>query len=413
MAFSGIAQAGAFQIWEQNGAGTGDYHAGGAAIANDASTIFYNPAGLMRLKKNQVVLSAVAIPTYMKFHGTVSTYLAGNQTSTSTGSANGGGFTLGENVVPSFYIALPINSKWAIGFGQTVPFGLATNYARNSVAANFSTSTVVKVLDFTPVIAYQLTHKMSLGFGLDFEHMDATFDNFVSSTISDDHNSGSAWGTGWHAGFLYQASKNTRVGLTYHSQVRFHLKGKSAYYTNGVETAANYNLKANATLPNYTVLSVFHQFNKRWAGLASLTYIQWNVFRKLTLQNLALLNGGDSTLQQHFTNTFNLALGAHYTINKKWMLKAGVGFDQSPVHGVYRNLRLPDQDHYALAFGVHFQPLKDLGLDLGYAHIFISKAKLNNNTKLGTIAGLPDTVVTTGHTDSYANIIGAQLTWTA
>jgi long-chain fatty acid transport protein len=37
--------AGGFQLWEQDGASIGNYHAGRAASAEDASTAYYNPAG--------------------------------------------------------------------------------------------------------------------------------------------------------------------------------------------------------------------------------------------------------------------------------------------------------------------------------------------------------------------------------
>ena len=46
--FSGAAGASGFQLLEQ-GSGLGNAYAGSAAKANDASTIFWNPAGMTRL----------------------------------------------------------------------------------------------------------------------------------------------------------------------------------------------------------------------------------------------------------------------------------------------------------------------------------------------------------------------------
>src|SRR3990167_11188999 len=88
--------AGAFQLWEENGAGTGDYHAGGAAEANDASAVFYNPAGLTRLQHQQIVASGVAIPTYLRFSGTVNDGIT-----PLTGNTNGGGYTWATHFAPS------------------------------------------------------------------------------------------------------------------------------------------------------------------------------------------------------------------------------------------------------------------------------------------------------------------------
>ncbi|MBW8077720.1 MAG: transporter, partial [Gallionella sp.] len=50
LAISGSAVASGFALVEQNASGLGNAFAGGAAIAEDASTVFFNPAGMSRLK---------------------------------------------------------------------------------------------------------------------------------------------------------------------------------------------------------------------------------------------------------------------------------------------------------------------------------------------------------------------------
>lgn len=47
--FSGTALAAGFQLQNQNAAGTSVAYAGAAAVAEDASTIFFNPAGMTYL----------------------------------------------------------------------------------------------------------------------------------------------------------------------------------------------------------------------------------------------------------------------------------------------------------------------------------------------------------------------------
>src|SRR3990167_6386814 len=69
--YSSLASASAFQLWEQDAASIGNYHAGYAAAAEDASTAFYNPAGLTRFKEQQLVVSADNIFTSFKYRGTV------------------------------------------------------------------------------------------------------------------------------------------------------------------------------------------------------------------------------------------------------------------------------------------------------------------------------------------------------
>ena len=60
-AASSTALAGGFQLMEQSASGIGNAYAGSAAVADDAGTIFYNPAGMTRLKAREVSLGVAAI----------------------------------------------------------------------------------------------------------------------------------------------------------------------------------------------------------------------------------------------------------------------------------------------------------------------------------------------------------------
>src|SRR3990167_5212620 len=66
-----FALASAFQLFEQDAASIGNAHAGYAAEAADASTAFYNPAGITRFKNQQVVIAGAAVMPSFKFNGNI------------------------------------------------------------------------------------------------------------------------------------------------------------------------------------------------------------------------------------------------------------------------------------------------------------------------------------------------------
>jgi long-chain fatty acid transport protein len=70
---SGTACASGFALIEQSGSGLGNAYAGGAASAEDASTIFYNPAGMSRLSGKQITVAGSMIKPSAKFSDTGST----------------------------------------------------------------------------------------------------------------------------------------------------------------------------------------------------------------------------------------------------------------------------------------------------------------------------------------------------
>src|SRR3990167_3445138 len=72
------AYASAFQIYEQDAAQIGDYHAGAAVNSdNSASATFYNPAALSILKDNQVTTGITFVDTDVSYSGNVQVNLFG------------------------------------------------------------------------------------------------------------------------------------------------------------------------------------------------------------------------------------------------------------------------------------------------------------------------------------------------
>src|SRR2546422_552040 len=109
-------QAGAvgFALEHQSVSNLGYAFAGGAASAEDASTIFFNPAGMTRLPGRQVVLGLNAIygSAHFSNQGTMSP--AGPAFPITGGD---GGNPVGLNWVPNLYYATDIARDLKAGIG--------------------------------------------------------------------------------------------------------------------------------------------------------------------------------------------------------------------------------------------------------------------------------------------------------
>jgi long-chain fatty acid transport protein len=134
--FSGDSMASGFALAEQSVSGLGNAFAGGSAAAEDASTVFNNPAGMTRIKGKQAVaglhlvipkaeftdkgspaVSSVAVP------GSPSVPNFGNILAGGNGGDAGGAFP-----VPNLYYVETFDIGWSFGLGINVPFGLFTEY---------------------------------------------------------------------------------------------------------------------------------------------------------------------------------------------------------------------------------------------------------------------------------------------
>src|SRR6187549_571338 len=116
--FASSAFAGGLGIGTQSGSGTGNAFAGGAAVAEDASTVWYNPAGMTALPgtTNFAISTQILKPSF-KFQNTGSTLPPG------TGEGGDGG---DWTYIPQGFVTHKLSDKWSIGAALNTPFGLKT-----------------------------------------------------------------------------------------------------------------------------------------------------------------------------------------------------------------------------------------------------------------------------------------------
>lgn len=442
MGLTGTAAASGFQLFEQNAVNMGDFGAGGAAIAEDASTAYYNPAGLIRIPDQQLVASGDVVLSGLKFNGTSTwSQMVPPQFSrffpSYTETANG--VQGGRNVfIPAFHYAAPMSDRLVIAISAASPFGLATDYSQTSALRYAATESELKVIDLSPSFGFAVTKCFSVGAGFDADRMDVTLNSVGGIPIAGSapttfdtlsKNSDSAWGYGWHAGALYQFSPATRIGLAYRSRVFFDLDdGRSRFIgplageaISGqpvASTLISNDLSSRVTLPPTTTLSAYHDINCHWAVDGTVNYTQWDIYNNnLVLENvqavaLALPSMAitptliNPVIPQNFHNTWRFALGGIYTPVQCFSLRAGVGYDQTPTNNTDRDIRLPDGNRFAVALGAHYQIIKPIGIDVGWTHFFTQKVNVNYTVVTGGQA-----VTVNGNFHNRADVLGAQLTW--
>lgn len=134
LGFSIDARAVGFALEHQSVSNLGYAFAGGAASAEDASTIYWNPAGMTRLPSRQGVLGLNAIYGSARFtdQGTIS---PAGPASPITGGE--GGNPVGLNWVPNLYYTTDLAQDLKAGLGINSPFGLDTKYPARQIVEYF------------------------------------------------------------------------------------------------------------------------------------------------------------------------------------------------------------------------------------------------------------------------------------
>src|SRR6266581_1581336 len=171
---AGHALGSAFALQEQNASGLGHAYAGGAAAAEDVSTIFYNPAGLVRLQTAQVVLAANLICPSAKFHD------SGSQPAMFQPLGGNGGDAGSCAAVPNLYVGVPFTDKWSFGLGINVPFGLQTEYDSDWLGRFQAIKSKLETVNINPVISWEPTKNLTVGGGVSWQRLKAELTNKVN-----------------------------------------------------------------------------------------------------------------------------------------------------------------------------------------------------------------------------------------
>ncbi len=437
---AGTVHAAGFQLNETSASGLGTAFAGGAAEAADAGTLWSNVAGMTRIGESQVSGTLHLITPSLKFRN------VGSLAASGQGLGGSGGDAGGMVPVPNAYFAKPLDNGLSLGLGVTAPWGLVTEYDDGWVGRFHAIKSSIETININPGLAWKASDRVSVGLGLNAQHIKAEFTNQVNyagallnaavlngvvpgsaqfnalaTAASGLESSASVKGSdtayGWNAGLMFEVDDRTRIGVGYRSNIKYRVSG-TARFANpavsaplaalaaGVNAAALYDTRitSDVEIPAVLNLSYFTRLNERWDLMADAQWTQWS-----TVKNLTFVRADGSVLQntpENFKNTWKLAIGANYRYNPQWTLRGGIAFDKSPVQRAFLTPRLPDGDRTWLTVGARYTANPRLTVDFGAAYIFVKKTDIDDNAGSTAANGLIN-----GYYDSRTVILSAQLNY--
>ena len=425
------SMASGFALIEQSASQMGNAFAGGSAFANDASTIFFNPAGMTRLQ-TQVVAGVHLVKPSARFDGNA-TDPAGSPV-----SGGNGGDAGGNGVVPNLYFSTPLGDGLFAGIGINVPFGLSTEYNDGWKGRYQAIESELMTVNINPSLAYRVNKQFSVGVGVSLQYID------VKLTQSLDQGSlcaptqarlqalgvpgadparcaglvpqgsdgfakteGDNWAGGYNLGILYEPTRSTRVGLSYRSKVKQQLTGRGRFRGILDEFSdfgifVRTDISADLDLPQSASLSAYHDVSSRWSVMADATWTRWNNFDELRIEYDSFQP--DTVIDQNWEDVWRYSLGVDFRYNSAWTFRVGTAYDESPIKDrEHRTARIPGEDRIWASAGIGYQVTPTIGIDVGYSHLFIDDPKINSGT--------PTTGNITGEYDADVNIVSAQLVW--
>ena len=435
-----LSQASGFALIEMNARGQGNAYAGAAAYTPDASTVYFNPAGMMMLEDDQIGGALHLIMPNASFTNDGSTAADDVGGGKLRGHDDDGG---ADAFVPNFYWVKTINDEMKFGLGVNTPFGLETSYDDEWVGRYHAVLSDLRTVNINPSLAYRVNEQFSIGGGLNFMLGEVDLSNAVDfgavcesaagaptcgffDSLSQDADGKAEFeadnfdniSTGFNLGLLYEISPQTSIGVAYRSEVEMKVKGEFNFSVPGQLSTppvdltstglfADGDIRATVDLPASMSFSLAHRIDKiTW--LADVTWTGWSSFDEL---RIVYDNGiqPDSVTTEEWDDTMRYSLGLDYLYSQQLVLRTGLAFDETPVpNKERRTARLPGNDRTWLSFGATYMQSKTLSWDFGYSHLFIDDARIENEFE-SSVSVLEATLQ--GDYEAEVDIISVQLNW--
>lgn len=423
--------ASGFALLEQSASRLGSAFSGTAAVADDATTLYFNPAGMTKLNEAQAIVLASGIEITSELKDT------GSQPAFGQPLGGAGGDAGDWNFAPGAYFSAPISERFALGVGVNAPFGLKLAYDEDWVGRFQSLKSEIRTMNVNPSFAYRVNDRFSFGAGVSYQRLDAELTNAVnySAVIAQGVQQlvaagqlppaaapgviaatagaegrarveGDDDGWGFNVGLIFDLTDTTRLGLAYRSSIEYTVSGAIDFTAPTVAHPVGAGIVAAASAsgaplssgpvsvaleaPDSAVLSLRQRIGEKFDLLADVAWTGWSSVQELRI--VRPTGAVVSVTPERWEDVYRYALGASYALSDTLTLRAGVAYDETPVPAETRTPRLPDANRTWTAVGVRWQqPDGAFTIDVGYAHLFSDGATLyqdaGNPAASGRIVG--------------------------
>lgn len=342
-----------------------------AAQADNASAVFYNPAGMTQLSGVQLAGGAQFMSVNTRF-----------TSPTGASVRNDHPFPIGLPPPGQFFLTAKLKDlgisalgDLSAGLGVQNLYGFASKFPANGPFNTAVTFAQLPLMALKPTLAYQVTESLSVGLGADI----LTFANFLGEGQAE-RQFQAAPGSGFPAGTVLELNgKGTTAGLNASflytpwrmedGKPRFSIAGiwrsQAVLPLNG-EFRANGALVANAStsirLPEVWTGGVAYwpmrNQEREWKIEVDVDYVRWQSIRSA---DVSLSNGATLPSPQQWKNAITVSIGTEYkwlglTDSQTWDLALRTGYMRShtPVSDLNFDPAFADNDAHAVSAGVGF-----------------------------------------------------------
>jgi long-chain fatty acid transport protein len=318
---------------------------GGAftGIANDASAVSYNPAGLAFLASGGTHFEAYGYLSLTKFR-----------------YENAGAvFESNEKFpVPGFFAAHSFD-RLALGFGYYIPYGGGGTAYQDFMGTGIELKSAAGIQAFTAAAAYNITPDLSLGAGVSMfvGVVDTRAPQMISQPVpalvdyESDYNGRS--GYGWNLGVLYKPTDALGVGVSVISPSSVRMQGEERVRIPAFGADATNDSTIELGVPWYFAAGLGYRVHPGLTLGLSAAWMNWSNQEEVVITH----DGTDASTRvaTHYKNSYRVSVGMEYVASKKLTLRAGLKYQPGATEDDYLIPSSNDVDLIVPSLGIGYR----------------------------------------------------------
>ena len=399
--------ASGFMVRENSAASVGTVFAGNASRADEVATVFTNPAGMSWLTGTQTQIGATGVFPDIKFEGQATTPFGPIP---ADNTRNNGQFAL----APHAYAVFDLHERLKAGFAITVPFGNTIDYSEDWSGRYINIKTAATSLDINPNLSYRLTDRIAIAGGISLQYLELDLSSKIPQFLIFGPGAPDGgfllevnnWGWGYNFGILAEPWDGTKIGASFRSGIDHGMTGTLTFdpTTDPLLGLVESPAATDISTPGSISAGITQRLSPGLSISADVQFTAWHTFDQVAVSSA----NPPFVFHQEYEDSWMFSIGGVYRVNPTWTLRAGFGFDQSPVTDSHRDAGVPDKDRYMLGVGFGYQITPSVALDVGYAHYFAA-GHATMNESVNRIEPITGAVILNGRYDNAMNYLSISL----
>ena len=404
-------------LYENGNPDLGLAAAGRAALAQDASTVMGNPAGMTRLDRSQLTASVYTLLPSMQFdRGSGTTFSGGNGFNAGTSFPSHGSASIPVPAGSLFYV-YSLSEDLKLGAGVVSGYGGAMNYGKEWVGRYFIQKAQIFSFTINPGFAYRVNEWLSVGAGFSTNYVllsETVGVNNLAERLPDGRLKFKAddWAFGGNAGVLVEPNSRMRFGITYRSQVDTSFTD-NIKFTNigpGLRRALERGglvggeTTLDQTNPQTVMASWYYAVTKKAALMGNFGWQNWEQYSDVGISVSSDTTTRNIQGNQHFHDTWHQAIGAQYRIAPPWLLSVGFAHDSAPVSKFHRTVTAPFDENFRFGVGLQYDWNEQVTVGAAYEFLDLGNAEIAHLQRpAGTLQG--------EYSSDYVHFVALNVIW--